>query len=88
MTDFRYDLPGPHPDLVSAVRARLTDEEQQELILSCAAPMLPILDLYCRFRPLGLLDEGSTLTELGRAVAQEIIRHDPDATDPHEEGSR
>jgi len=85
MSDFRHELSDPHPALVAGILGSLSDDEKTAVMVAYAATMLPILDLSGRFRMLGLLNERSTLTELGRTVAQEIIRQDPEATDPHEE---
>lgn len=86
MTDFRPAL-GLHADrdLVRALVDGLDDDDRTIVLLSYSAQHLPIADLFGRLRPLGLLDERSTLSPLGRAVAKEIVRCDPEAMDPHPE---
>ncbi len=62
------------PNLVDAIIDELTVDERNVVLLMHACSMLPVADLRGRYRSLGLLNERSTLSRLGRAVAARILR--------------
>ncbi len=84
MTDFRHALPGPNPDLVEGILGALDTDERTAVLIMYACEGLPVADLTGRYRALGLTNERSTLSALGRAVGKRICELDPEATDPHE----
>ena len=75
------------PERVEGVLGALDVDERTVVLILYACTGLPIADLSGRYRALGLLNEGSTLSSFGRAVAKRILEDDPEARDPFEETS-
>lgn len=69
------------PALVAAVLEELDTDERNVVVILYYSPWpnAPIADLSGRYRELGLLDQRSTLSRLGRAVAKRILEDDPEA---------
>ena len=69
---------------VEGVLGALDVDERTVVLILYACTGLPIADLSGRYRALGLLNQRSTLSRLGRAVAKRILEDDPEARDPEE----
>lgn len=68
--------------LVEALAGSLDDSEKTMLlILEACRGTLPMLDLTGRWTKLGIIAENGTLSPLGRAIAQAILRDDPEAVE-------
>lgn len=70
----------PSPELVGSIVGALEDDEKTAVLILSACVGLPTADLSGRLRGLRLILENGTISNLGRAVAKELLLDDPEAS--------
>lgn len=75
------------PKRVEGILGALDEDEKTTVLILYGCTHLPIADLSGRYRALGILNDRSTLSRLGRAVGKKLLEDDPEARDPNEETS-
>lgn len=69
------------PKRVEGILGALDEDEKTTVLILYGCTHLPIADLSGRYRALGILNERSTLSRLGRAIAKRLLEDDPEARD-------